>query len=115
VAAIILIVEDEVMVRIDLEAIVSRLGFDVVEAMSKDSAKQAAETKRPDAVLLDVRLADGDCFPFAAYLRSNNIPFAFVTGLTPYGILEEFSDVPIVSKPFMQEQVRCALVQLLSP
>jgi DNA-binding NarL/FixJ family response regulator len=53
----ILVVEDEVFVRLDIEQELERAGYEVVG--SADSANEAilvAERERPDLVLMDVRL-----------------------------------------------------------
>jgi DNA-binding NarL/FixJ family response regulator len=53
----ILIVEDNWLVAIEMEAALSDAGYKVIGiAMSADQAVQLCETERPDAVLMDVRL-----------------------------------------------------------
>ena len=53
----ILIVEDNWLVAIEMEAALSDAGYQVIGiAMSADQAVQLCETERPDAVLMDVRL-----------------------------------------------------------
>jgi signal transduction histidine kinase len=53
----ILIVEDELIVARDLEASLSRLGHDVVGvAASSEEALEAVKQRRPDLVLMDIRL-----------------------------------------------------------
>jgi DNA-binding NarL/FixJ family response regulator len=54
----ILIVEDEVFVRLDIERELSAAGFDVVGGVDTAQAAIAlADRERPDLVLMDVRIA----------------------------------------------------------
>jgi CheY-like chemotaxis protein len=53
----VLIVEDEVLIRLDLERELAAAGFEIVgAAASADEAVGLAEQEEPDAVLMDVRL-----------------------------------------------------------
>lgn len=52
-----LVVEDEAVVRMDIEARVKKMGYEVVGSVPDgESAVKLAETKEPDLVLMDIRL-----------------------------------------------------------
>lgn len=97
----VLVVEDEPIVGMDIEAILSEAGLQVVGPVA--SAIEALELIRPGQVecaLIDFVLTDGDASAVVAKLTDNSIPFAFVTGLSREGIPPAYGDVPTVSKPF---------------
>ena len=59
-ASRVLIIEDESIIALDLEAIVKELGHEVVGiSATKDDAVEQAMAKNPGLILADVRLADG--------------------------------------------------------
>lgn len=56
----ILIVEDEGIVALNLEEMLTRLGYDVIGlAQSGNEALNLIESARPDAVLMDINLGRG--------------------------------------------------------
>jgi DNA-binding NarL/FixJ family response regulator len=56
----VLIVEDEAVISMELEAIVESQGYEVVDAVATaEAAIAAARRARPDLVLMDIRLARG--------------------------------------------------------
>ncbi|MFO0690847.1 MAG: response regulator [Myxococcota bacterium] len=67
--AIVLVVEDEVAVRRFLRASLSAHGFRVLEAGTGSEGLSLAASHRPDVVLLDLGLPDGDGLDWLARLR----------------------------------------------
>lgn len=56
----IVVVEDEALIALELEATLEQLGYQVcATAMDADQAVAAADRHRPDLVLMDIRLAHG--------------------------------------------------------
>jgi DNA-binding NarL/FixJ family response regulator len=85
-----LIVDDHAGFRDTARLIAERAGFDVVgEAADFESATAAVVALRPDAVLLDVMLPDGEGFDLAATLaRTVPAPRVVLTssrGAATYG------------------------------
>jgi two-component system OmpR family response regulator len=76
-----LVVEDEEMILELLSGSLRFAGFDVVTAVSGAEALRAVRASRPDLVLLDVMLPDGDGFEVVRRLRSSgpDVPVIFVT------------------------------------
>ncbi|MDP2710749.1 MAG: response regulator transcription factor [Solirubrobacteraceae bacterium] len=67
----VLIVDDHAAFRAVARALLRADGYDVVgEAADGQSGLTAAEALRPDVVLLDVRLPDGDGFQIAVELAA---------------------------------------------
>jgi DNA-binding NarL/FixJ family response regulator len=78
----VLIVEDEMLVAMELEAIVEDFGFECVGiAPDAATALRLAETQ-PDIALVDVNLRDGETGPeIAAHLAElHDVAVIFVTG-----------------------------------
>ena len=85
-------------------------GFDVVTAVSGAEALRAVTAARPDLVLLDVMLPDGDGFEVVRRLRSSgpDVPVIFVTARD--GVRERVAGLALgaddyVTKPFSLDEV----------
>ena len=85
-------------------------GFDVVTAVSGAEALRAVTASRPDLVLLDVMLPDGDGFEVVRRLRSSgpDVPVIFVTARD--GVQERVAGLALgaddyVTKPFSLDEV----------
>ncbi len=81
----ILVVEDEAIVAMEIEQILSCAGYDVVGlADHQREAVAIATATRPDMALIDVRLADGESgLDVAAALQQLGVPAMFLTGTCP--------------------------------
>jgi DNA-binding response OmpR family regulator len=78
------------------------------------TAAQVLKGQRIDAAILDINLGGQTCFPICAHLRRWNVPFLFLTGSDTSNIPAAFRDVPLLSKPFVPEELRQALAALLA-
>ena len=65
-----LVVDDEATIRDLLSGSLRLAGFEVVTAASGAEAVRAAASSRPDLILLDVMMPDGDGFEVARRLRA---------------------------------------------
>src|ERR1700760_2446104 len=76
-----LVVDDEPTILELLSGSLRLAGFDVVTAATGDEAVRAAALSRPDLVLLDVMLPDGDGFEALRRIRSggSEVPVIFLT------------------------------------
>ena len=82
VATDVLIIEDEPIIAMDLEALVESLGHRVTGvARTEQEAIKLASTKRPGLVLADIQLADGSSGIDAVnkMLRDFQVPVIFIT------------------------------------
>lgn len=78
--SLVLVLEDEVLISMDLEATLIDAGFAVALARSCAEAADFLDDHRPDVAIRDVRLSDGDCTVTAKALVSLGMPFILHTG-----------------------------------
>jgi len=84
-----------------MAAILSDAGYHVLGPLhSSTDGIEAISTFRPDAALLDVRLARGTSLLLAEELERQNIPFALVSGATRRMIAARYRNRPFLAKPF---------------
>jgi DNA-binding NtrC family response regulator len=83
----VLVVDDDDAVRFGFCATLRRLGFRIVEAASCESAAVAFAKERPDVVITDLRLPDGDGLDLVSRLQVIDpvVPVFVVTG---YGSID---------------------------
>ncbi len=111
----ILLVEDEGIIAADMENMLSKMGYDVLEtAMDYEEAIERLEEDTPDLILLDVNLGGKkDGIDLAAYINEKyGIPFIFTTSYSDGPTIERAKKVNPVSylvKPFKQEQLFTAI------
>jgi two-component system OmpR family response regulator len=105
-----LVVEDEPTILELLSGSLRFAGFDVVTASSGSGALRAAVACRPDLILLDVMLPDGDGFEVVRTLRSGGppVPVIFITARV--GVPDRVTGLTIggddyVTKPFSLDEV----------
>lgn len=113
----VLIIEDEAIIAMDLEAIVTDLGHAVAGvASTRSRALELATAERPNLVLADILLADGSSGIDAVkdILNAFTVPVIFVTAY-PERLLTGKRPEPtfLITKPFKEEQVRAAIGQAL--
>ncbi|WP_235425632.1 two-component system response regulator [Cellvibrio mixtus] len=81
----VLVVEDDEAARLTTSITLERAGYNVIEAADCASARAKFNEQRPDIVLLDVLLPDGDGFSLCRELLAlpggKDLPIAMVTGL----------------------------------
>lgn len=109
----VLIVEDEVPAAMLVEDAVESAGH-VVAALATNinAAMQAASSETFDVALLDVNLNGQKAHALPVMLQRRGKPFAFVTGYGEAGVLGEFAGVPVIHKPFAEEEIWSALAVL---
>lgn len=113
----VLIIEDEPIIALDLEALVKDLGHDVTGvAATRNEAVALAKSSRPGLVLADVRLADGSSGidAVADILRAFDVPVIFITAY-PERLLSGERPEPayLITKPFLTEAVNATIGQAL--
>jgi len=108
----VLILEDEVLVALMLEDMLTHLGYQVCgPAYTLSDARDLLQRKAFDAALLDANLAGESSLAFAGQLTDRGIPFAFMTGYSQEAT-GHFPDVPILRKPYTQDQIAATLRKL---
>jgi len=109
----ILVVEDDQLLALQMQAILRSLGFEVLgPAGSLESGMRLAEAGDVDAAVLDVRLDQGQrVFPVAQTLQRRSIPFSFMTGYADPE-LDRFH-APVLRKPVESGSVAAVIEQLI--
>ncbi len=111
----VLIVEDEVLVAMTLEDVVSDLGCHVVAVVGDAAdALEAAAIQPLDAAILDVNLGGERVFPVADLLADRGVPFVFSTGYGPTDLSRRYPGRPQLRKPYPPEALAEALEALIA-
>lgn len=106
----ILIIEDEFLIAVDLEDMLSHLGFLVVLARDATSSLDVLRGQQFDAAVLDSRLGGVPTTQIADALAAANIPFAILSGLDTTA---RNRGVPLLCKPFGFDQLAYCMTRLL--
>jgi CheY-like chemotaxis protein len=110
----VLVVEDELMIRMLLEDMLGELGYTVAaEAGRIDEALQAAKTADFDLAILDLNLDGEPVLPVADALVARGMPFVFATGYGERGLPEPYRNRPTLKKPFQMEGLKQMLQSAL--
>ncbi|MCB1427368.1 MAG: response regulator, partial [Notoacmeibacter sp.] len=117
VATDILIIEDEPLIAMDIEHMVTALGHRVTGiARTHAEALELFRADRPGMVLADIELADGSSGIDAIndILRSDALPVIFITAY-PEHLLTGLRPEPtfLVTKPFEENMVKALISQAL--
>jgi DNA-directed RNA polymerase specialized sigma24 family protein len=117
VATDVMIIEDEPIIAMDLEALLESLGHKVTGiARTEKEAIHLASSKRPGLVLADIQLADGSSGIDAVnkILLNINVPVIFITAF-PERLLTGEKPEPafLITKPFMPDMVKAVVSQAL--
>jgi DNA-binding response OmpR family regulator len=101
----ILILEDDPLIALDLQAIVEGQGHEVVGAF--DSLAEARDhlSDAFDFALLDIDLVDGKSFGLAMDLLERRIPFAFVSASRPSELPTGLRNARFIPKPFEENAI----------
>lgn len=113
----VLIIEDEPIIAMDIEAIVRDQGHEVTGvAVTRDEAVALAMEDRPGLVLADIQLADDSSGIDAVkdILAQFNVPVIFITAF-PERLLTGERPEPtfLITKPFQRSTVKAAISQAL--
>lgn len=112
----ILLVENEPLIAMDVEAMLRAAGFeDVVHVVSSGEALEWLDRFEAGVVILDLIVRDGPTAPVAERLRARGAPFLVYSGLSRAEIDDAavFDDVIWLSKPCTQSELVNALERSL--
>ena len=117
IATDVLIIEDEPLIAIDLQRLLTDLGHRVTSvARSHKDAVKAAASKRPGLVLADIRLEGGSSGLDAVneMLQSFTVPVVFITAY-PEELMTGRRPEPtfLITKPFRDDAVKAIISQVL--
>ena len=113
----ILVVEDEFLLAMELEATLWKLGCEVVGPVRNlaEAVELAASEPDLDGAILDVNIGGEMVFPVADLLTTRSVPFLFATG---YGSGESLQGrdalaTTVLRKPYPQDALTQALAGML--
>jgi CheY-like chemotaxis protein/DNA-directed RNA polymerase specialized sigma24 family protein len=113
----VVIIEDEPLIAMDLQALVEQLGHRVVRvARTERQAIKAVQETRPGLILADIQLADGSSGLDAVneILPIHSVPVIFITAF-PEKLLTGTKPEPtfLVRKPYSAEALKAVISQAL--
>ncbi|MDR7230563.1 light-regulated signal transduction histidine kinase (bacteriophytochrome) [Caulobacter sp. BE264] len=102
-----LVLEDNMIIALDLEDMLARLGVkDINVVSSVAQALEALADGPPPFAILDVNLGAETSFPVADALLAAGAPFAFGTGFGDSAAFpDRFREIPVLQKPYSAESV----------
>ncbi len=101
-----LLVEDDVLVRMLLADMLDEIGYTVAaEAGSIDEALEATRKTDFDLAILDATLEGRSVSPVADALVARDIGFVFITGYGDHGLLA-YRNRPMLNKPFQIDALK---------
>lgn len=110
----VLLVEDEVMIRMMVADMLGELGYTIAgEAGDIDDAVRLVQTTDFDIAILDVNVNGRVISPVAEAVTLRGLPFVFATGYGSSGLPEKFRDIPTLQKPFQMATLQRAIEDAL--
>jgi CheY-like chemotaxis protein len=110
----ILVVEDEMLLAMMLEDMLTDLGYRVIKVARLAQAAKLAASAAIDCAIIDVNLAGEPSYPVAEELQRRGIPFIFSTGYGALGLRAAYRASLILSKPFSQQDLQRVLTKALA-
>jgi CheY-like chemotaxis protein len=105
----VIVVEDEALVALMMEDLLSDLGCEVVATfggVDQAMAWLAEQDDPPQGALLDINLGGQLVYPLAEALQARHTPFAFATGYGNLRLDPRFADVAVLTKPINPSRLR---------
>jgi CheY-like chemotaxis protein len=110
----ILLVEDEVMIRMMVADMLEELGYSIAgEAGDIDEGVRLVQSSDFDIAILDVNVNGKVITPVAEAVELRGLPFVFATGYGVQGLPEKFRDRPTLQKPFQIETLARTIEMVL--
>jgi PAS domain S-box-containing protein len=96
----ILLVEDEAIVAMAVNDLLTELGYSVIGPFSRiRDARAALDKHEIGGAILDVNVGGEMAYSLAEHLSTRSIPFVFATGYGAESIDPKFGHVPVLQKP----------------
>jgi response regulator NasT len=110
---LILIADDESIIRLGLKSMLEGLGYQVIAATNGREAIRLAERQRPDLVILDIHMPYTDGLQAArAILAARPLPVLILTAFSEQDLIDRATDLPIqgyLVKPVQPEELSAAI------
>jgi CheY-like chemotaxis protein len=106
----VLIIEDETLIALLLEDMLTELGCTILgSASTVEAAIEFVARTPPSVAVLDINLGGEKSYVVAEALARRGVPFVFSTGYADGRLEAPWQDRPMLQKPFGQEQLAEAL------
>jgi CheY-like chemotaxis protein len=106
----VLVVEDEVLICMTLQDVLEDLGCEIAAVCTTlQEALVSSLSVEFDVAILDVNLQGEEITPVSVVLHDRDIPFIFSTGYGRGGVPQQFSQYPLIEKPFRDTDVKASL------
>lgn len=110
----ILIVEDEMLILLKIEDMLSDLGCQSVSAASNvEKALELIHAEAFDAAMVDVNLDGKKSYAVADALATGGVPFVFSTGYSGESLKDGYRDRPMLQKPYRDSELAAMFSRLL--
>lgn len=110
---LILIADDEPIIRRGLQSMLEEMGYRVITAANGREALQQAKRHQPDIAILDIKMPYTDGLQAAATLsRTQPMPILLLTAFSDKELIEQATDLPIqgyLVKPVTQGELAAAI------
>jgi DNA-binding NtrC family response regulator len=101
----ILVIEDDILLSMDVEAILAESGFEVQVASSLAEAMRVVSERKTDCAVIDINLKGTMSFPAADALNDTGVPFLVLTGHSAHVIPPRHRARPFLQKPYKAAQL----------
>jgi len=110
----VLVVEDEALVALQLEDMLTELGCAVIGPASRvGQALQLLGGEPVEVAVLDLNIAGELVYPVADELGNRGLPYIFVTAYGRSGLTEPYRSRPVLEKPFARRELLRAILDTL--
>jgi two-component system, response regulator PdtaR len=110
---LILIAEDESVIRLGLKAMLQEMGHEVVMAVNGREALEQARRQQPDLAILDIKMPLTNGLQVAETLsRTRPLPILLLTAFSEKDLIEKASELPIhgyLIKPIQSAELAAAI------
>lgn len=96
---VVLFVDDEYLIAIELESILSAAGYLVLSAVNVSEARQLLRLREVDLAVLDFRMGEA-ALELARDIEASGVPILFCTGSLPDEVEAVFPAARVIGKPF---------------
>jgi|SRR6056297_1775517 len=111
----VLVVEDEALIALDLEATLSEAGWTVIgPAGTGARALELLKGDLPHVACLDLNLGSGTSHDLARTLIARDVPVVFISGRDSRALPEDLRCVPLLGKP-VDDALLCRTLAALVP
>jgi len=110
----VLVVEDEALVALQLEDMLTELGCAVIGPASRvGQALELLGGEPVEVAVLDLNIAGELVYPVADELGNRGLPYIFVTAYGRSGLTEPYRGRPVLEKPFARRELLRAILDTL--